>query len=237
MDTELIDIIFSPVNAPLSIFVILLVLYWLSSMFLGIDADLDFDADIDVDTDLDFESGMESGNVDLSDVSNVELNKEDVVPNRRKPLKWWQIVLIYFNFVGLPFMFTFTTFIFIWWLLTTIGTSITHSYDNSFGYLLMIVAMLPALILTKIFTTPFKPIFKKLNKEGDQPVDFLGRKGVSLSSLKDEKMGNGEVSVEGSPMSIYIKSLDGSPIAYRDPILIIKEAEDKQFYYVKKYQD
>ncbi len=235
MENDLFDLLFSPVLAPLSIFVILLVLYWLSSMFFGIDAELDFD--VDVDADVDFEAGMESGNMDLDDVANVELRREDVIPDRRKSLKWWQIVLVYFNFVGLPFMFTFTTFIFMWWLLTAILTSLTHSADNSFGYLLMLLAFIPALFITKGFTNPFKPIFKKLNKDGDEPIDFLGRKGTSLSNLKDNKLGNGEVIVEGSPMSIYIKSLDGEPIQYQDSFLIIKEGDNKQFYYVKKYTD
>ncbi len=237
MDNNILNILFSSVNLGLTILVILLIIYWLFSMFLGLDSELDFDIDADIDADIDLEAGIESGNVDFDDVSNVELNKEDVVPNRKKPLKWWQIVLIYFNFVGLPFMFTFTTFVFGWWLITAVLTTITYSYNNLIGFALLLISIIPALFVTKAFTNPFKPIFKKLNRDGDVPIDYLGRKGVSLSNLKENKLGNAEVLVEGSPMSIYIKSLDGSPINYRDPILIIKEAEDKQYYYVKKYQD
>ncbi len=235
MNSELYDIAFSPVNIGLSIFVIILVLYWLATMFFGFDSDLDIDIDVDadLDADLDLEQGMESGNMDLDDLSNVELQKEDVIPDRRKKLKWWQIFLVYFNFVGLPFMFTLTAFIFTWWILSMVTTSITHSYASNLGYLFLLGTFIPALVITKFITNPFKPIFKKLNKEGDQPIDFLGREGISLSNIKERKLGNAEVMVDGSPMSIYIKSLDQTPIHYQDPILIIKEGEDKTFYYVK----
>ena len=84
----------------------------------GLDFDPDFD--IEVDADMDVDSGIEGGNMDFEDISNTEINQEDVVGKRRKPLKWWQIFLIYFNFVGLPFMFTFTFWIFIWWFMTAI---------------------------------------------------------------------------------------------------------------------
>ncbi len=233
MSQELYDILFNSVNTGLTVLVILLVFYWTTTIITGIEADIDLDIDVDMDLD----PGIEGGNVDFDDISNVELQKDHVVPDRRKNLKWWQIVLIYFNFVGLPFMFTLTTFIFTWWLLSSVLTSLTQSYQNSMGLGLMLLSCVPALFITKGFTNPFKRVFKKLNKDGDVPIDFLGRKGVSLSTIKDDKMGNAEIIVDGSPMSIYIKSLDGAPISYQDPILIIKEAGDKQFYYAKKYQD
>jgi len=153
---QIIHIAFSPINRVLSILVIILIVYWLFTMVSGVD--FDFDADVDIDIDVD--SNLEGGNIDFSDVANTKLNKEDVVRDRRKKLKWWQIVFIYFNFVGLPFMFTFTCWIFIWWLCTVIVTSITYSFNNSFSYILFLAGILPSLILTKLFTTPFKGFFK-----------------------------------------------------------------------------
>jgi len=238
---QIINISFSPVNIILSILVILLIAYWLFTMISGIDFDLDVDVDIDIDADADFDidtdTGIEGGNVDFHDISNAEVNKEDIVPNRRKKLKWWQIVLIYFNFVGLPFMFTFTCWIFIWWLCTVIATSITSSYNNTFGYVLFLAGILPSLILTKLFTTPFKSFFKNLNQDGDAPIDLLGRKGTLFSTISGDKMGSAEVLAEGTVMSIYVKSLDGESINYNQTILIIKQSNDKNYYYVKPYED
>jgi hypothetical protein len=205
-------------------------------MISGVDFDVDFDVDIDVDVDADFDTNIEGGNIDFQDISNTEINKEDIVSKRRKPLKWWQVVLVYFNFVGLPFMFTFTCWIFIWWILTTIVTTITYSYENTFGFIIMLFGFFPALIITKIFTTPFKGFFKNLNKDGDLPIDIIGRRGLSLSKIKDDKMGSAEIVVENTPLSIYIKSLNGEQINFKESILIIKQSTDKNYYYVQSYK-
>ncbi|MFI8378001.1 hypothetical protein [Leeuwenhoekiella sp. NPDC079379] len=221
----------------LSILLIILILYWIVTMIGGLDFDLDIDVDVDIDADVDLDTGLEGGNMDFEDVSNVEVTKENVIGKRRKPLKGWQIFLIYFNFVGLPFMFTFTCWIFIWWLMTSITTALTFTYDNVFGFAIMLIACIPALFVNKIFTTPFKGFFTHLNKDGDIAVDYLGRKATLLSNISGEKMGNAEVVADGNSMSIYVKSLTGEPLIYGSSVLIIKHSPDHTYYLVQNYND
>jgi len=232
------DIVFSQVNMTLSILLIILIVYWLLTMLSGIDFDLDIDVDVDVDADvdmdMDMEGGLESSNIDLQDISNVEVDREHVVNKRTRQLKWWQIVLIYFNFVGLPFMFTFTFWIFNWWLISVITTTLTNSYNTSFGYTIVLLAIIPSLFVTKIVTVPFKSFFKNLNKDGDKAVDFIGLQATLLSTISGDKMGNAEVLVDGNPMNIYVKSMDASEISFRENVLIIKQSEDKNYYLVAK---
>jgi hypothetical protein len=111
------NILFSPVNITLTILLIVLLLYWIFTMISGVDFDLDVGFDVDIDADVDIDSGIEGGNMDFQDVANAEVKREHVVNKGTRNLKWWQILLIYFNFVGLPFMFTFTVWIFLWWCL------------------------------------------------------------------------------------------------------------------------
>ena len=230
------NILFSEVNITLTILLIILILYWIATMVSGIDFDLDVDVDIDVDVDadVDLDSGIEGGNMDFQDVANAEVDKEHVRTRRARDLKWWQVILIYFNFVGLPFMFTFTVWIFLWWIISVLVTAVTGSYDSSFGFIIVLAAFIPALILTKIFTTPFKSFFKNLNKDGDKAVDFLGRDAILLSTISGEKMGNAEVVADGNSMNIYVKSLDGSELRFRESVLIIKQSPDKNYFYVSK---
>lgn len=230
-------IIFSEVNITLTILMLLLIVYWVLTMVSGIDFDYDVDVDIDLDVDVDADTGIEGGNMDFQDIANAEVDKEQVVGNRRQPLKWWQIVLIYFNFVGLPFMFTFTAWIFIWWFVTVLITKLTGSYENAFGFVVMLGAMIPSLFVTKIFTTPFKGFFKNLNKDGDKAVEYLGRTGTMLSSISGERMGNAEVFINGDSYNIYVKSLDGSPLQYQQKILIINQANDKNSFLVQAYNN
>ncbi|WP_299625184.1 hypothetical protein [uncultured Tenacibaculum sp.] len=242
----LTDIVFSDVNITLTILLILLLTYWLITMISGVDFDLDVDVDVDIDVDVDADidvdvdsnigTGIEGSDIDFHDVANTEVNQEDIVGKRRKPLKWWQVLLIYFNFVGLPFMFTFTSWIFIWWLITTLGTTITHSYNSTFGFIIMLGSFFPSLFVTKIFTTPFKAFFKNLNQDGDAPAEIIGRKGTSLSKISDKKLGRAEIKVDGNTLNINIKSLDGKEISFNSQILIIKQSNDKLFYYAQEYK-
>ncbi len=150
---QLTDILFSEVNITLTVLLILLIVYWIITMIGGLDYDLD--VDIEVDADIDFDAGIEGGNLDFEDISNAEVNKDDVIGKKRKPLKKWQIFLIYFNFVGLPFMFTFTFWIFVWWFATTILTTLTGTYENYIGFIIMIAVLIPALFINKSEATVF----------------------------------------------------------------------------------
>ncbi|WP_167342764.1 hypothetical protein [Nonlabens sp. SY33080] len=230
-----LDLIFSDVNSILTVLIILLAIYWILTAISGVDFDLDVDIDIDVDADMDLDiDTVDPGNIEFGDVASSEVQKEHVVNKGTRRLKWWQIVLIYFNFVGLPFMFTFTSWIFVWWICTLLATDFTGTENNTIGFLFMLALLIPSLFLNKLFTTPFKSFFAKLNKNGDVPVDFLGRTATLLSSISGEKLGNAEVVVDGNPMSIYVKSLDGSLLSFRESVLIIKQSQDKNYYYVSK---
>jgi hypothetical protein len=233
----LTDILFSPVNLPLTILLIILLLYWILTMISGLDFDLDFDVDVDVDldVDIDVDTSFEGADINFQDISNTELDKEDVVGKRRKSLKWWQIILIYFNFVGLPFMFTFTFWIFLWWFCTTLTTSLTHTHNNIIGFIIFFASIIPSLFLTKIFTKPFKSFFKGFKQDGDSPIDLLGRIGTLQSSIKGDELTLAEIFIESKVMSVYVKSIDQKLINKTDEILLIKQSSDKNYYYVKQY--
>lgn len=200
-------------------------------MISGIDFDLDVDVDVDVDADIDIDSAS------FSDLANAEINKEDVIKNPRKKLTWWQHVLVYFNFVGLPFMFTFTCWVFIWWLCTVISTTMTESYNTNYGFTLFLAGIVPSLVLTKLFTTPFKGVFKNLNPDGDTPINFIGRKGIMLSKITKDKMGSAEILVDDNPLSIYVKSQNGNTLTYKQEIVVTKQSKDKNFYWVIPAED
>ncbi|MGY6648182.1 hypothetical protein [Wenyingzhuangia sp. IMCC45574] len=236
----LYDLAFSPINAPLTYFLIALTVYRIITTLLGFDFDLDVDVDVDMDIDVDADievdadTSIDSTAIDLEEISNIELKNETVVRDKRKELKWWQIVLIYFNFTELPFMFTFTTWIFFWWFITLVGTYLTFSYDNGFGFVVFLIAIIPSLIINKIFTTPFKAFFKKLNRKGDAPIDFIGRKAILDSNISGDKMGRAKIKIESDPLLIYVKSLSGEELKTGTEILIIKQDKNKKYYYVQQ---
>ncbi len=231
------DLVFSSINTPLTILLIVLAAYRIITLLFGLDLDfdMDFDMDIEAEFDTEMESSFDVTGIDLEEVSNIEVKKEAIVKNRQKELKWWQIILIYFNFAELPFLFTFTSWVFFWWSFTVIGTYITGSYDNSFGLIIFLGSLIPALFINKIFTTPFKSIFKKLERKGVESLDLLGRKGTLLSNISDDKLGSVKLIVNSDPINIYAKSLKGETIKVGEQVLIIKESSDKKYFYIQSY--
>ena len=236
----LTDILFSSVNMPLTVLLIILFIYWILTMLSGLDFDLDFDVEVDmdveVDTDIELDTTLDSGNVSFDDFANAEVKKENILPNRRKDLKWWQIILVYFNFVELPFMFTFTFWILCWWFLTVFFTNFTHSYENSFGFIIFFIAIIQSLFLTKILTSPFKGFFKNFSKKGEESLDLLGRRATLLSNLSGDKLGSVKLTIDSSPINVYAKSLNGEKINSGQEVLIIKESPDKKYYFIQSYK-
>ena len=226
---SLIDLAFTPINTPLSVLLIFLTAYRLITLVLGMDFDFDLDFDIDID------SSFDPSSIGVDDVSNLELKNKSIAGSSQKKLKWWQIILVYFNFSELPFLFTFTAWIFFWWLLTLVVTYYTNSYDNFWGLIIFILAIIPSLIINKIFTNPFKSLFKKLERKGVKALDLLGRKGVLLSNISSNKLGSAKLFVENDPINIYVKSINGETIETNTEILIIKQSKDSKYYYVKSY--
>jgi len=234
---SILDIALAPINKPLTFLLIFLTAYRLLTLLLGLDFDfdLDFDLDVDIDSDFDVENSFDSSSLDIEDISNLELKDKKIIGSSQRKLKWWQIILIYFNFSELPFLFTFTAWIFFWWIITIIGTYLTNSYDNTLGLIIFISAILPSLFINKIFTTPFKSFFKKLERKGVKALDLIGRTGTLLSNIENDKLGSVKLFIESDPINIYAQSLDGASITAGEEILIIKESEDKKFYYIKSY--
>ncbi len=235
---QLYEVAIAPVNIALTILFALLIVYWLVSTIFGaeFDTDMDIDVDIDVDLDVDMDADFDartSVDLDHGDISNAEVNKEDVIRNRRKQLKWWQIILVYFNFVELPFMFTFTFWILFWWVISMVGTYFTGSYDNAFGFIFFFGGMVFSLPITKVVTSPFKAFFKNFNRGGEESVEMLGREGVIGTSLEGDKIATLDIVIDSSPMKVYVSSKNGEPIAKGTKVQITNKVENKQVYIVE----
>jgi hypothetical protein len=235
---QLFEVAIAPVNIALTILFVLVIVYWLVSTIFGAEFDTDMDIDVDIDVDLDVDVDMDfdartSVDLDPGDISNVEVNKEDVVRNRRKKLKWWQIILVYFNFVELPFMFTFTFWVLFWWVISMVGTYFTGSYNNAFGFVFFFGGMIFSLPITKVVTAPFKVFFKNFNRGGEDSIEMLGREGVLSTQLSGQKMTMLEIVIDSSPMKVHVTSKNGETIERGTRVQITNKVESKQVYIVE----
>lgn len=222
---ELINIAFSPVNALLSILLILMMLYWLLTIFTGIDLDF-FDVDFEIDVDADFDM-----DADVDSKIDVDLNKDTPIEGSES---FFIQFLKYFGFDELPFMFLLSVIVFVMWFLSINTTHYLNITSNLIGFLLLIPIFFVSLFIAKFITKPLVKFYKMINPEGEKEIDFLGRTGKITSVVKDDKLGQIEILVKGDPIKIYAKSLNGELINLGEQVEVVNESKDQKYYIVKK---
>lgn len=226
---ELQHIIFSLVNGPISVVLIGLLIYWLFTAFGVFDADsFDIDVDLDLDVDIDADLGTD---VIVDDFSGVK--GEEALKKKRKKLSAFEVFLVYFHFVEIPFMMALTVFVFIWWLLTVIVTDFTGLYDNVFGFVILFAALIPALFIMKIVTYPLKSIMKKMNPKGVENLEIVGTVGQTITKVTDKKLGQIQLVLDESPIKVYAMSINKDQVINENTeILVIKKSADSKYYLI-----
>lgn len=191
---------------------------------IDIDADVDVDVDIDADVDADAYAGTE---VDSSDADgDAHIDKEP---------GFFIKFLNFMNVGKVPFMLILSAFKFFIW----IGSLITTSLVNVAGWgLWSLLILLPlafvSLFFTKLSTNPMVKIFKELGYKGEEEIDFMGRSGKMLSTIKDKKIGTAEFQIGENPIKLNVMSIDGQELKYGEYVIIADEADDKKIYLVSK---
>ncbi|MCC8154562.1 MAG: DUF1449 family protein, partial [Tannerellaceae bacterium] len=192
-------------NAVMTVIMGILCLYWIVTFLFGIgfeDIDLGFELDVevpDVDVDMDADVALDAdGDIDTAD------------PEGKESTGAFMKFLQFMNIGRVPFMLVLSTFKFFIW----VGSLITTQFINvaSWG-LISIFILLPLAVLavffTRFATNPMARFFEKIGYHGEQEVDFLGRSGRMLSTIRENKTGYAEVVINKNPYKLYVRSIDG----------------------------
>lgn len=233
----MIELLFSLANAFLSVLLLGLLFYWILVIIgaatpEGIDIDINSSSDFDVKSDINLDYDAQTS---VEDLSNVEIRNEDIRKRHQTKLSPIKVFLVYFNFVELPFMFSLTVYIFIWWFLTISATYLTHLTDHWLGLIVSLVLFLPSLVIGKTLTNPLKGFFKYFKPKGEESLVLTGREATLLSRIHESRLGMAELQVNGDVMRIYVKSLKGDTIESGQKILLIRQSDDKKFFFVETY--
>jgi len=222
-------------NAVMTVIMGVLFLYWIfvflsgagfEDLDLGFDFDGDIDVDVDVDADADSFADFDTDTDADTPDSDGQVDKEP---------GFFMKFLNFMNVGKVPFMLIFSAFKFFLW----IGSLITTTLVNVSGWgLWSLLILLPlafvSLFFTKLSTNPLVKIFHELGYKGEEEIDFVGRSGKMLSTIKDTKIGTAEVVVDKNPMKLNVVSIDGQELKYGEYIIIADESDDKRIYYVSK---
>lgn len=226
--TELLHNLTHPLpNAVMTLIMAILVVYWLFVFFSGAgldDLDLGFDFDVDLDT-------AEPEPLDM----DADGGADDVDAAREHEPGFFMKFLNFMNVGKVPFMLIFSTLKFFIW----VGTLITTSFINVTGWgVLSVFILVPlffiGLFFTKLSTNPLVKLFKEIGYKGEEAIDFLGRSGKMLSTIRGDKIGCAEFIVDKNPIKLNVRSIDGEEIQYGDYVIVADETDDQKVHLVSK---
>lgn len=207
---ELIEIAFAPANFILTVFAILVLIYWIAIIFTGFDVDI---ADVNSETDI---------------------TKPDV--GQAEGQGFWQ-AFVEFLYIGeLPIMFIASIVVFSMWLININITAIFGIENSLFGFLVYIPGFFMSLLITKVVAKPFVRLYAFFNHKGEQEIDFVGKVGRVTSPMNQSRLGQIEIQLSEDVLKVYAKSLENEEISFGETVMILEESVDKKYYLVQKYQ-
>ncbi len=211
---ELFDVSFAPANFILTLFAIIMLLYWLVVIFTGFTFD-------GPDVDVDFDADAEFQNPDLVGQTSGQ--------------GFWSGFLDFLYIGELPILFIISIVVFSMWFINVNVTFIFGLTNNLFGFLLYIPNLVVSMLITKVVAKPFVKLYAFFNHKGEEPIDFIGKVGRATAPISKDKLGQIEIQTEEDILKVYAKSLDDEAIAYGETVMILEESQDKKYYLVQKY--
>ena len=215
---DLIQTAFSPVNAVVTVLLILNVIYWITVIlgvldvdFLDIDlpdSGLEIDSDIDVDVDA-------AGEIDM------ELGHDSILRS-----------VLHFFYIGeVPIMLLLSILILSMWALCMLGN---HHFNPSSSFLLAmpvyVISLIASLVICRIFAMPLKKIYNMFNKDYNAPRKVTGRICIITTTSVSDKMGQAEVKTKGAPIVLNVIS-DSKHVFHKgDEAVVVAKDKEKGIY-------
>ncbi len=207
--SELLEEALQFYNLPLSVSFGLVVIYWLLAVIGVLDTDaLEPDVDLDIDSDTDLIGGPAMG---------TGLGR-------------------FFNLGDIPIVVFLSVLVSLLWAGAILGNHYLNpsgSYLLAFG--LFAVNLVVSLMLTKLLTTPLKPVMRAL-RAGEKHRPVVGRSCIIKTNEVTESFGQAEAEDKsGNPLLIHVRVSPGQePLAKGDEAIVIERLEEDQVYLVRK---
>ncbi len=209
---------FATANLFLSIFLVLVLIYWLS-VVLGaldmnsIDVDVDIETDLHVDKNIDIPVG-ESGGFMLG-------------------------ILRFFNLGQVPFMVLFSILILSMWSISVSINKPASWFNPEMSAGWALVWLMPnfivSLFITKFISLPLVPLFRALDSS-KAPIDVRGHIATLMTQVNKDEVGQAKVEINGSVMTISVKNADEKPIERGAPVIIVEEIQSSKIFIVQRHE-
>lgn len=208
---EVLEAALAAVNLPYTVFLGLILLYWLSVMVGVLDLDLfnvDLEADADVDTDVDA-----------------------VVPG----LGGVGLAVLQFLHVGtVPLTLLLSFFALSLWVFSLLSNYYLHNQSLLVASVLFVPNVCVSLCVTKCITLPFRALFRTLHNERQATPEILGQVCVVKTSKVDATSGQAEMASNGAPLLLNVRTAGGEVLGKGDEALIVQFNENTNTYIVAR---
>jgi hypothetical protein len=200
---ELINLSFSSLHLPVTILLLIILLYWLTVILGVLDfSKLDFDMDVDVSTELQLDK-------------NIHV---DVKPKRGGLTQ----LLVFFNLGKVPFMVWMSILILLVWCVSILSNFYLNNQSAGVALVLLVPNLVISLFMTKLLTIPLIRLFSDGKNEFENNSDLIGKPCTVLLSANELKVGQAEVlSVTGAPLLLTVKTTKGRPLRRGEKGLVI----------------
>ncbi|HET9504296.1 MAG TPA: hypothetical protein VFO93_12205 [Hymenobacter sp.] len=148
--------------------------------------------------------------------------------------EWLNGALAFFNLGRIPVM-VFLSFVA---LPLWVGSILANYYTGNTALLLGLLYLLPlfvgSIFLAKFLTLPFVKLFTALEKDHDGGAVALGKVCTVLLPTTTEHLGQAAVRIDGAPLMLNVRALNGS-IGKGETALVIDYDARRRCYLIEAY--
>lgn len=216
---ELISTAFAPANLFLTIFLLLVLFYWLTVVLgaldmnsIDIEIDTDVHVDVDAHADVNHDIHHAGGGVFLG-------------------------VLRFFNLGQVPFMVVFSVLILSMWAISVYLNSpnsfINPEMSATWAVILFLPNFIVSMFVTKFVTMPLVPLFRALDSS-KSPLEMRGQIATLTTPATNNSVGQAKLTVNGSTVTVSVRTIDDQPIERGATVIVIEEIKEERIFIVQR---
>ena len=232
---EVIREAFAAVNLPLTVLLIITVLYWLGTILgaFGMesaDADVDADVDVgmDVDTDVDADVDVDAG-ADLDAEADVGADAD--AGGDGVNIGW--AFLRFFHFGDIPVMVLASILVVSLWFFSMLGNHYFNAPKSGLLALPVIaVSLLISLAVVKITGVPLSRAYGMLNRDYNAPKKVVGRLATVVTTTVSDRLGQVSVRTRGAPIVLNAVTEGGAELKKGDEAVVVRRDKERGIYIV-----
>ena len=205
------------VNLPYTILFGGSMLYWILYVLGAVGADLlDFDIDMDTDVDADADVDMDiDGDIHHSGMLTT--------------------VLKFLHVGDVPVTVVASMLSMGMWVASILSNHFLNNNSIGVALALLLPILLCGMIFTRIGLSPFLPLLRSAFDESGDVTEIIGKLCTVISLEANSTYGQVEIAMQGSPLTLNIKTRDGEVLKKGDEAVVFDRDSDNETYIVTRF--